>query len=329
MFQNAAELDDGDTQTIYAGIRNPGVVAQSSSEQQEKTSAVTKESLMSMVLPSLKLGLNFLPAIISVGSLMTELLRKQSQQKEDHRKNQKPGSSSLHLFNPPQEKPNRGPDYHHIPWLIPFGEPSPPAPSGALPVKPSVVPPTVAPVSPQVVPSVKRPMIPLIVPSAPTPAVPPAATSVVPSMVAPVPPQVIPSVKRPMIPLIVPSAPIPAVPPAAASVVPPMVSPIVHSSLPPVVPTVVPQVAPFAVLPAAPTVVSPVATSIVKMNNHQLKDNAADGANRYVPVNYYPPAGAVINSMDHPPMTLDTSKWSPAFAVPSVHPVIHPLLANK
>ena len=76
--------------------------------------------MLGAVLPGLKLGLNFLPAIIGVGSLVSELLKKQNHQKEDHRKT---GNQSLSSFpNLPRNKPNRGPDLHAFPWLVPFTE---------------------------------------------------------------------------------------------------------------------------------------------------------------------------------------------------------------
>ena len=72
-----------------------------------------------------------------------------------------------------------------------------------------------------------------------------------------------------------------------------------------------------------PLITPSVAPSVTIGNDEILEDD------RFVPLNLLPPVGVAANSMDNQPVMLDTSRWSPAFAVPSVYPVIHPLLANK
>lgn len=117
--------------TIYAAIQNSNSSAateEHEDEGKEKGSEKTtmSSSIFNRVFPSLKVGLNLLPALISAGSLMSELMKNQNQHQlgvdSPQRKNHNKPPSVIVL---PQNKPIRGPDNAHIPWLIPFADPSP------------------------------------------------------------------------------------------------------------------------------------------------------------------------------------------------------------
>ena len=104
----------GNVPTVYAEIRKHN----SSSTPPEKT-----VSTSSSLLGPLKIGLNFLPALIGVGSLVSGIMNKQGQQnkqEKDSTMKRTPllPTSSASFKNPNLgvDKPTRGPDRHKLPW---------------------------------------------------------------------------------------------------------------------------------------------------------------------------------------------------------------------
>ena len=104
----------GNVPTVYAEIRKRNISTSSS----EKTAA-TGGSFLGIPL---KFGLNLLPALIGVGSIMTGIYNKQNQHDNLEKDPRTPiilpaHPASLKIHNLAiTEKPSRGPDRHKLPW---------------------------------------------------------------------------------------------------------------------------------------------------------------------------------------------------------------------